>query len=89
MRSSIDEVSPAGQCRRKSYDRAIERYNEDLRVRVEGFCDVEVAADEVPESGSVGIFVGWCSSWDRDICTSASSMLVGAEETGLGWPPTR
>jgi hypothetical protein len=89
MRSSVDEVSPAGQCGRKSYNGAIESYNQNLGVGVEGFCDVEIVADEVAQGGSVGVLVGWCASWDRDICSSVGSPLVDCFEMELWWLRTR
>jgi hypothetical protein len=89
MRSSVDEVSPAGQCRGKPYDRAIESYDQDFGVCVECFCDVEVVANKVAQSGSVGVFVGWCASWDRDVCSSVCSTLIYHVESRLWWPRTR
>jgi hypothetical protein len=89
MRSSVDEVGPAGQRGGKPYNRAVESYNQDLGVCVEGFCDVEIVADEVAQSGSVGVLVGWCASWDRDVCSSVGSSLVDCFEVELWWLRTR
>ena len=76
MRSSVDEAGPASQCCRKAYDRAIQSYDQNLGVCVEGLRDVQVVADEIAQSGSVGVFVGGCTSRDRDVCSSVCSRLV-------------
>ena len=71
MRSCVDEVCPACYgCRQADYG-AIEGYDEDLWVRVEGLAYVKIAGDEGTEGLSICVFVWRNRSRDCYVGSSA------------------
>lgn len=58
MWSGVDEVRHADKSCRDADDGAIEGSDEDLAMRVEGLCDVEIVRSEGLEPGLVLVLLG-------------------------------
>lgn len=55
MRGAVYEVRPSDYGGRKAHGRAVERGDEDFRVRVEGVCYFDVVCDEGGEPGAADV----------------------------------
>lgn len=74
MWRGVHEIRPAGDRGGKSYDWAVQSDDEDFRVRVEGFAQVELRGGEAAQDLAVLVFA---------CCVHAADGDVGAAEMGF------
>ena len=77
MRSAVDEVGEGDEGGGEADGGAVESRDEDLRVRVEGVCDVEVVGDEgaEPVFAEVGAFGE--GAGDADVGAAERGVSIG------------
>ena len=71
------------QRRGEAHDGPVERRDQDLRVRVEGVCDVQVVGDEVAQGRAadvVGVVVGGGPGADGDVGAGGEVAACACEE---------
>lgn len=60
MRGSINKVCESSECGGKTHGRAVQSHDQDLWVRVEGMCDVQILSHEALKIVTLDIYVfGW------------------------------
>lgn len=85
MRRRVYEIREPRQRGREAYDGPVERRDEDLGVRVEGLCGVEVVGDEGGEPLLVGVDAGLGGAGDAYVGAAGNNSSVHQSINRYKW----